>query len=116
MSHELFKTKVFPLIDNGEKVFFILIDNFRFDQWRVIKPLLNEYFTAEEDLYFSILPTATQYARNAIFSGLLPNQIARMFPDLWVDEDEEEGKKPERGSPHSDTARPVPQTIYILLQ
>ena len=92
MSHELFKTKVFPLIDNGEKVFFILIDNFRFDQWRVIKPLLNEYFTAEEDLYFSILPTATQYARNAIFSGLLPNQIARMFPDLWVDEDEEEGK------------------------
>lgn len=92
MSHELFKTKVFPLIDNGEKVFFILIDNFRFDQWRVIKPLLNEYFTAEEDLYFSILPTATQYARNAIFSGLMPNQIARMFPDLWVDEDEEEGK------------------------
>lgn len=58
----------------------------------MIKPLLNEYFTAEEDLYFSILPTATQYARNAIFSGLLPNQIARMFPDLWVDEDEEEGK------------------------
>ena len=77
---------------NFSKPKFILIDNFRFDQWRVIKPLLNEYFTAEEDLYFSILPTATQYARNAIFSGLLPNQIARMFPDLWVDEDEEEGK------------------------
>ena len=56
------------------------------------QPLLSEYFTAEEDLYFSILPTATQYARNAIFSGLMPNQIARMFPDLWVDEDEEEGK------------------------
>ncbi len=92
MSHELFKERVFPLIDNGEKVFFILIDNFRLDQWRVIKPLLSEYFTAEEDLYFSILPTATQYARNAIFSGLMPNQIARMFPDLWVDEEEEEGK------------------------
>ncbi len=92
MSHELFKTKVFPLIDKGEKVFFILIDNFRLDQWRVIKPLLNEYFTDEEELYFSILPTATQYARNAIFSGLMPNQISRMFPDLWVDEDEEEGK------------------------
>ena len=92
MSHELFKTKVFPLIDNGEKVFFILIDNFRFDQWRVIKPLLNEYFTAEEDLYFSILPTATQYARNSIFSGLMPSQIEQMFPDLWVDEESEEGK------------------------
>ena len=92
MSHELFKTKVFPLIDNGEKVFFILIDNFRFDQWRVIKPLLNEYFTAEEDLYFSILPTATQYARNSIFSGLMPLQIEKMFPELWVDEDSEEGK------------------------
>ena len=92
MSHELFKTKVFPLIDNGEKVFFILIDNFRFDQWRVIKPLLNEYLTAEEDLYFSILPTATQYARNSIFSGLMPSQIEQMFPDLWVDEESEEGK------------------------
>lgn len=92
MSHELFKSKVFPLIDNGEKVFFILIDNFRLDQWRIIQPLLSEYFTFDEELYFSILPTATQYARNAIFSGLMPNQIAKMFPDLWVDEEEEEGK------------------------
>lgn len=92
MSHDIFKTKVFPLLDNGEKVFFILIDNFRLDQWRTIKPLLSDYFTFEEDLYCSILPTATQYARNAIFSGLLPVKIAQMFPDLWVDEDEEEGK------------------------
>lgn len=92
MSHELFKTKVFPLLDNGDKVFFILIDNFRLDQWRVVKPILSEYFTFDEDLYCSILPTATQYARNAIFSGLMPLQIARMFPDLWVDEESEEGK------------------------
>ncbi|MCU6768337.1 PglZ domain-containing protein [Barnesiella propionica] len=92
MSPELFKTKVFPLLDNGEKVFFILIDNFRLDQWRMIKPLLSDYFTFEEELYFSILPTATQYARNSIFSGLMPDKIASMFPDLWVDEDEEEGK------------------------
>ena len=92
MSHEIFKTKVFPLLDKGEKVFFILIDNFRLDQWKVVKPLLSEYFTFEEDLYCSILPTATQYARNAIFSGLMPQKIAKMFPDLWVDEDEEEGK------------------------
>lgn len=92
MSHEIFKTKVFPLLDKGEKVFFILIDNFRLDQWRVVKPLLSEYFTFEEELYCSILPTATQYARNAIFSGLMPLKIAKMFPDLWVDEDEAEGK------------------------
>ena len=73
MSHELFKQKVFPLLDNGEKVFVVLIDNFRLDKWRVLMPLLSEYFMVEEELYFSILPTATQYARNAIFSGLLPD-------------------------------------------
>lgn len=93
MSHELMKTKVFPLLDNGDKVFFILIDNFRLDQWRTIKSVLSEYFTIEEDdLYCSILPTATQYARNAIFSGLMPVDIEKMFPELWVDEDEDEGK------------------------
>ncbi len=92
MSHDIFKKKIFPLLDNGEKVFFILIDNFRLDQWEVVKPLLKEYFTFDEDLYCSILPTATQYARNAIFSGLLPLQISKMFPDLWVDEESDEGK------------------------
>lgn len=92
MSHEIFKTKVFPLLDAGERVFFILIDNFRLDQWRMIKPILSEYFNVEEDLYTTILPTATQYARNAIFSGLMPLQIEKMFPSLWVDEDSEESK------------------------
>ena len=92
MSHEIFKTKLFPALDNGEKIFFVLIDNFRLDQWKTIKPLLNEYFYAEEETYYSILPTATQYSRNAIFSGLMPDKIAKMFPELWVDEDEEEGK------------------------
>lgn len=92
MSHEIFKTKVLPLLDAGKKVFFIVIDNFRLDQWKIVKPLFTEYFNIEEDLYCSILPTATQYARNAIFSGLLPVQIEKMFPDLWVDEDSEEGK------------------------
>lgn len=92
MSPEIFKEYLFPLLDNGEKIFFIVIDNFRLDQWRAIQPILSEYFTCQEDVYCSILPTATQYARNAIFSGLMPDQIASMFPDLWVDEDEEEGK------------------------
>ncbi len=92
MSPDIFKSKIFPLLDAGEKVFLIVIDNFRLDQWQVVKPLLTDMFTCEEDMYCSILPTATQYARNSIFSGLLPMQIAKMFPDLWVDEDEDEGK------------------------
>ena len=92
LSPDIFKRKVFPLIDKGEKVFLIVIDNFRFDQWRILSQEIGDMFDIEEDLYMSILPTATQYARNAIFSGLMPQQIATMFPDLWVDEDEEEGK------------------------
>ena len=92
-SNELFKTKVLPLLDKGEKVCFVVIDNFRLDQWRTVSPLLADYFNIEsEELYTTILPTATQYARNAIFSGLMPVDIEQMFPDLWVDEESEEGK------------------------
>jgi hypothetical protein len=92
MSPDIFKTKVFPLLDQDEKIFFVLIDNFRLDQWREVIDILGEFFTFQEELYYSILPTATQYARNAIFSGLLPVQIEKMFPELWVDEESEEGK------------------------
>ena len=92
MSPDIFKRKIFPALNQGEKVFLIVIDNFRYDQWKVLQSELSELFTCEESLYCSILPTATQYARNAIFSGLMPNIIARMFPELWVDEDSEEGK------------------------
>ena len=92
MSNDLFREHIFPLLDNGEKVFFIIIDNFRYDQWRVLAEEIGSDFTIDEQLYTSILPTATQYARNAIFSGLMPKQIKEMFPDLWVDEEDEEGK------------------------
>lgn len=92
MSPDIFKTKIFPQLDAKEKVFLIVIDNFRYDQWRVLAHEIAELFDIDEDMYISILPTATQYARNAIFSGLMPNKIAEMFPELWVDEDEEEGK------------------------
>ena len=92
LSPEIFKTKVFPFLSAGEKIFLVVLDNFRYDQWRVLSKELSEYFDIDEDLYYSILPTATQYARNAIFSGLMPNKIQEMFSDLWVDEDEEEGK------------------------
>ena len=92
MSPDIFKTKLFPMLDKGEKVFLIVIDNFRYDQWKMLAKDIGDSFDMEEDMYMSILPTATQYARNAIFSGLMPNRIAEMFPELWVDEDEEEGK------------------------
>ena len=92
MSPDLFRDRIFPLLDQKEKVVLIVFDNFRYDQWKVISHELSGEFSFDEELYYSILPTATQYARNAIFSGLMPNKIAEMFPELWVDEDEEEGK------------------------
>ena len=92
MSTDIFKHSVFPALDKPEKVFLLVIDNFRYDQWRVLYNELAESFQIDEQLYCSILPTATQYARNAIFSGLMPKIISEMFPELWVDEDSEEGK------------------------
>lgn len=92
ISPDLFKKKVFPKLDNDEKLFLILIDNFRLDQWWAIKDMLASDFSFEEEMYLSILPTATQYARNAIFSGLMPLQISEMYPELWIEETEDEGK------------------------
>ena len=92
LSPHLFRDRIFPLLDQKEKVVLFVFDNFRYDQWKVISHELSGEFAFDEELYYSILPTATQYARNAIFSGLMPNKIAEMFPELWVDEDEEEGK------------------------
>lgn len=92
MSPDVFKRCIFPRLSKGRKVFLLVLDNLRFDQWRVISQELAEDFDIEEDLYYSILPTATQYARNAIFAGLMPLKIKEMYPDLWVDEEEDEGK------------------------
>ena len=92
MSNSIFSNKIFPLLDKQEKVFLIVVDNFRYDQWKMLAKEIGDMFDIDENMYMSILPTATQYARNAIFSGLMPTQIAKMFPELWVDEDEEEGK------------------------
>ncbi len=92
LSPDIFNEKVFPLLDGGEKVFLVVFDNLRYDQWRTLWSEVSHLFSIEEDLYFSILPTVTQYARNAICSGLMPLRIKEMYPDLWVDEDEDEGK------------------------
>ncbi len=92
MSPDIFKRCVFPRLSAGRKVLLLVLDNCRFDQWRMLSAELSEDFDIEENLYYSILPTATQYARNAIFAGLMPLQIKEMYPDLWVDEEEDEGK------------------------
>ncbi|MFC2086602.1 PglZ domain-containing protein [Bacteroidota bacterium] len=93
LSQNLFKEYVFPLLDNGEKVVFILIDNLRYDQWKILQPVINQYFDVkQDDIYYSILPTATQYSRNAIFSGLMPLEIEHIHSDLWVGEDVDEMK------------------------
>lgn len=92
LSTDIFKHSVFPALDADEKPFLIVIDNLRYDQWKILGSELADLFTFVEELYYSILPTATQYSRNAIFSGLMPSNICRLFPNLWVDEDSEEGK------------------------
>ena len=92
ISPDVFKRCIFPRLSAGRKVFLLVLDNLRFDQWRANSQDLAEELDIEEDLYYSILPTATQYARNALFAGLMPRQIKEMYPELWVDEEEDEGK------------------------
>jgi len=92
-SNQLFKKKVFPALESNKPVFFILIDNLRYDQWKMINSILSEYYRVdEEDHYYSILPTATQYARNAIFSGLMPLEMENRFPGKWQNDEDEGGK------------------------
>ena len=89
MSHTLLKERVFSQIKDIP-VYLVLIDNLRYDQWKAIEPTISEYFRVESDeIYYSILPTATQYARNSLFAGLMPNEIAKKYPQYWVDENEE---------------------------
>ncbi len=93
MSHSLMQFKVLPHLESGKPLFFVLIDNLRFDQWRAIQPIFAESFRIlEEDTFYSILPTATQYARNAIFGGMLPIEIEKKFPQYWKNDDDEGGK------------------------
>lgn len=93
MSHTLLEEKVFPLLKDKIPTFFILIDNLRFDQWKIIEPLISDSFKmVKEEHFYSILPTATQYARNAIFAGLLPSEIEKRLPGLWLNDEDEGGK------------------------
>ena len=92
MIHHLMKERIAASIGK-EKVFVLVIDNLRFDQWKVLEPAFSKYFSVEnEELVYSILPTATHYARNAFFAGLMPSEIAKRFPNLWKSEEDEGGK------------------------
>lgn len=93
MSHTLFKYKILPHIEKDRPTIWILIDNLRFDQWKMIQPIFAECFRImEEETFYSILPTATQYSRNAVFAGLMPAEIEKSFPTLWKHDEEEGGK------------------------
>lgn len=93
LSPSLFSKKIFPQADKNRSLFFILVDNLRYDNWKTIaSELAGMYRIIDEDIYYSILPTATQYSRNSIFAGLMPSQISGTMPQFWIDDDDEEGK------------------------
>ena len=93
MSHTLMKSLIFPIVDHSRKTTLLLIDNFRYDQWRSVGSMLHNIFDIDqEDFYCAILPTATQYARNAIFAGLMPLAINKLMPGKWLNDNEEGGK------------------------
>ena len=86
-SINIFKKHVFPHLNSNESTLFILIDNFRFDQWKIIEPFISDHYNVEDELiYSSILPTTTQYSRNSIFSGLSPLEIMKQYPNYWSNE------------------------------
>lgn len=93
LSPSLIKDKILPLVTSGKKTLLLVIDNLRYDHWVCIRPLLSEYFSIQdESLYCSILPTSTQYARNSLFAGLMPLEISKLHPELWINDEEDEQK------------------------
>jgi len=93
LSHNLLEKKVFPLLNSSSPVYLLLIDNLRYDQWKVIEDnLLKKFKIIDDSMYMSILPTATQYSRNSIFSGLRPSEIQNLYPEKWLNDEDEGGK------------------------
>mgnify|MGYP002629035862 CR=1 FL=1 len=93
LSPSIFKNFVAPSIKKNDNTLFIVVDNLRYDQWLIFKPLIQKYYAIEQEAaYCSILPTATQYARNAIFSGLMPSEMEKKYPEYWLNDTEEGGK------------------------
>ena len=106
MSNALMRNKVFPNLKDDIPTLFILLDNLRYDQWKTIEPIISERFRVEnEDFFYSILPTSTQYSRNAIFSGMMPLEIEKRFPDWWKNDADEGGKNLHEGDLLSELVR-----------
>ena len=91
MNHDVMQHHILPMLKQGERVFLVVFDNFRYDQWKAIETELTDYDITEQ-LCCSILPTATQYARNALFAGMMPSEIKQRYPDWWTEEDAQESK------------------------
>ena len=90
MSTTVLRERMFPLLKEQKPTFLIVIDNFRYDQWKFVQPLLEQYYRVErDDIYYTIIPTTTQFARNAMFAGLMPSEIEKKYPQYWVNEDEQ---------------------------
>lgn len=95
LSHTVIKDRVLPFLqqNKGKSTFLFVVDNLRYDQWKILKPIIEQYYRIQKDeTYYSILPTATQYARNALFAGLMPSEIEKKYPKYWVHEHQEEPK------------------------
>ena len=93
LSHTLFKSKILPELSKEQPTLLVVVDNLRYDQWKSFESTIaNHYKKNKEEPYFSILPTATQYARNALFSGLTPADMEKIYPEYWLNDTDEGGK------------------------
>lgn len=93
LSPSVVKQKLLPNIQSNKKTLFLVIDNLRYDQWVLLRALLQEFYTVDDDdIYYSILPTTTQYCRNSLFAGLMPDAIEKIYPELWVNDSDDEMK------------------------
>tara|TARA_B100000780_G_scaffold158120_1_gene110591 strand:+ start:4000 stop:5547 length:1548 start_codon:yes stop_codon:yes gene_type:complete len=91
-SNTLFKDYVVPELNKEQGVLWVIVDNLRYDQYRILEPIINNHYKKETEYsYFSILPTATQYARNAIFSGLMPLEMEKLYPNYWKNDTDQGG-------------------------
>ena len=93
MSNTLMRSKILPHVKDDQPTVMLLLDNLRYDQWKMLEPIFTEFFRVEEeDFFYSILPTTTQYSRNAIFAGMMPADIEKHYKDWWYNDNEEGGK------------------------
>ena len=93
LSHTLFRERIAPELSKEQPTLLVVVDNLRYDQWKAFEPFIsNHYKKQKEEAFYSILPTATQYARNAIFSGLMPSDMEKLHPEYWKNDTDEGGK------------------------